>query len=184
MSPRISKRIKANTKRKFDLRITLDSEGDPSKPKKYGRKALLVGLLFGALIPPAIALMGYGAWSLLRGAAENASLSDPDRTETNGELGIRWTINVNRTDKGDRLDIQAPNDVVHDRFIDVEPKVAIPVPRRKPPEIAAREAPVDTHPERAIGPRAKNKCDDARYKNLPAIMNPCLDQPLNIKPPQ
>jgi hypothetical protein len=186
MSPRSTKKPKPKpkpkAKRKFDLRLTVDTEGEQASSKKWTWKGVVIAVLSGALITPAMALMGYGAWALLHSTLDSAL---PTKVETEGEF--RWHVNIYGPGKSDRLDAKTPNDVVRYRFIDIEPKVAkldsVPLPRPKPREIAARDAPIDTYPDRAIGPRIRNKCDDETYKSLPLVINPCLQQPLNIKPP-
>src|SRR5262245_57392164 len=107
--------------------------------KSYGRIAVITGVI-AFVSAPALALMSYGAYVFLAGTTSNGSSH-----EATTLVPVTWAVQTNRENKGDRI-IPSATDTVRQRFVfddvaDNSSPEKVPLPRPRPDELIALDAP-------------------------------------------
>ena len=155
--------------------------------KSHGRMAIITGVI-AFVSAPALALMSYGVYVFL-GAGSGGS------HESTTLVPITWA-QTNRENKGDRI-IPSAADTVRQRFVfddvvaeNLSPE-KVPLPRRRPDELIALDAPpIDLQP--ALDRNRRYECEwdklkrvpDAKLEALPDFMRSCVGPPMQLTPPQ
>ena len=142
------------------------------------RQSIIITAVVAFLSAPACALMIYGGYSLLYSGSKN----DDGGHESTMAATDSWPV-VNRETKGDRL-IPSAAEAVQQRFaFDTPPPQAVPLPRPRPDELIALDAPpVDMQP--ALGQDKRQECEWDKLNTLPDFMRSCLAPPLQLTPPK
>ena len=158
--------------------------------KLHDRVAIIITGVIAFLTAPALALMSYGVYSFLGGDTTGESAS----YEVTIPVAATWAIHANRENKGDRI-ISSAADTVRQRFVfddvsdDPSPE-KVPLPRPRPAELIALDAPpVDLQP--ALDRNKREECEwdklktvpDFKLDTLPDFMRSCVGPPLQLTPP-
>jgi hypothetical protein len=158
--------------------------------KFHNRMATTITGVIAFLSTPALALLSYGVYAFL--GAGTTSNGGSHKVEI--PTAVTWAIQMNRENKGDRIILSAA-DTVRLRFFfdDVANDLVaekVPLPRRRPDELIALDAPpVDLQP--ALDRNRRQQCEweklkrvpDAKLEMLPDFMTSCLGPPIQLTPP-
>jgi hypothetical protein len=158
--------------------------------KLHDHMAITITGVIVFLSAPALALMSYGVYAFL-----GASTTSNDASHKVAiPVAITWAVNTNRENKGDRI-IPSAAETVQQRFIfddvsNVASAEKVPLPRRRPDELIALDAPpIDLQP--ALDRNRRQQCEweklkrvpDAKLETLPDFMTSCLGPPTQLTPP-
>jgi len=172
------------------LVLTLWGWFDKLNRKFHNRIAIIIiTAVIVLLSAPALALMSYGVYVFLSAGTTSNGGSHEVVVE------VAWVIHTNREDKGDRI-IPSAADTVRQRFVFDDVSGAplperVPLPRPRPAELIALEAPpVDLQP--ALDRNKRGECEWDKLKKvpgfkleaLPDFMNSCLGPPIQLTPPK
>ena len=159
--------------------FTLWRQFNDSLWKSYSRQSIIITAVIAFLSAPACALMIYGGYSLLG----SGSISDGGGHDGTMAVTASWAISTNSETKGDRIVLSAA-EAVRQRFaFDTPPPQDVPLPRPRPEELIALDAPpVDLQP--ALGQDKREECKWDRLQALPDFMRSCLAPPLQLTPPK
>lgn len=165
--------------------------------KLQDRIAIIITAVVILLSAPALALMSYGVHAHLvagkAGRGGDHKVAVPVAVtwaiETNN-----WAIETNKENKGDRIMLSAAETVRLRFFFDDVSNVPVaekvPLPRRRPEELIALDAPpIDLQP--ALDRNKRQQCEweklkrvpDAKLEALPDFMTSCLAPPIQLIPP-
>ena len=156
----------------------------------HDRIPIIITRVIALLSAPALALVSYGVYAFLGvGMTRNGGSH-----EVTIPVAVTWAIHTNRENKGDRI-ISSAADTVRQRFVfgdvsdDPLPE-KVPLPRPRPAELLALEAPpVDLQP--ALDRNKREECEwdklktvpDFKLETLPDFMRSCLGPPIQLTPP-
>jgi len=160
--------------------FTLWRQFNKSLYERYSRRSIII-IITAAIVllsAPAFALVIYAGYSLFG----SRSMSDGDGHQGT-MVTISWAVSTNAETKGDRL-IPLAAETVRQRFVfDTPPIEQVPLPRPRPQELIALDAPqVDLQP--ALGQDKREECEWDKHKTLPDFMRSCVGPPLQLTPPQ
>jgi hypothetical protein len=159
--------------------------------KPHYRIAMIITGAIAFLSAPALALMSYGVYALLG----SGTTSNGGRHDITTLVVVTWVVQTNRENKGDRI-IPSAADTVRQRFVfdDVSDNPApekVPLPRPRPDELIALDAPpIDLQP--ALDRNKRDECEwnklkrmpDVKLEALPDFMRSCVGPPTQLTPPQ
>jgi len=171
------------------LVLTLRGWFDKLNREFHDRIAIIITAVISLLSAPALALMCYGAYVFLAAGTTSNGGSQEVAVE------VAWVIHTNTENKGDRI-IQSAADTVRQRFVfddvsDGPSPERVPLPRPRPAELIALEAPpVDLQP--ALDRNKREECEwdklktvrDFKLEALPDFMRSCLGPPIQLTPPK
>jgi hypothetical protein len=159
--------------------------------KFHDRIAITITGVIAFLSTPALALMSYGVYAFL--GAGTTSNGGSHKVEI--PAAVTWAIQMNRENKGDRIILSAADTVrlrfVFDDVSNVASAEKVPLPRRRPDELIALDAPpIDLQP--ALDRNKRDECQWDRLKRMPDIklealpdfMRSCVGPPIQLTPPQ
>ena len=157
----------------------------------HDRIAIIITGVIAFLSVPALALVSYGVYAFL-GAGTTSSGGSHKAAIL---VEVTWAVQTNREYKGDRI-IPSAADTVRQRFVfdgvfdDPSPE-KVPLPRPRPDELIALDAPpVDLQPALDRNKRAECEWDklktvpDFKLETLPDFMRSCLGPPTQLAPPK
>jgi hypothetical protein len=158
--------------------------------KSYGRIAIITGAI-AFVSAPALALMSYGVYVFV----DAGTTSNGSSHEATTLVPVTWAIQTNRENKGDRI-VPSAADTVRQRFVfdavaDNSSPEKVPLPRPRPEELIALDAPpIDLQP--ALDRNKRDDCEwnklrrmpDVRLEALPDFMRSCVGPPIQLTPPR
>jgi hypothetical protein len=158
--------------------------------KFHDRIAITITGVIAFLSTPALALISYGVYAFL--GAGTTSNGGSHKVEI--PAAVTWAIQMNRENKGDRIILSAADTIrlrfVFDDVSNVASAEKVPLPRRRPDELIALDAPpIDLQP--ALDRNKRVQCEweklkrvpDAKLEALPDFMTSCLGPPTQLTPP-